>query len=151
MKLFALKIVPKLCGGFSIIRKTLGASAVILGMIFLLYLMVGDYYDLQKAGQRASEDVSKLQIMMSLWAFLFGVLMEWKGLVELIKRRFYFNWKFLIPTVVLSVLIFIPNSYWVKWYGVSQDVFPNLLLLPETHLILTVLAGTMLVRSFVKK
>ncbi|WP_377559064.1 hypothetical protein [Ornithinibacillus salinisoli] len=113
--------------------------------------MVGNYFDLQISWQRASEDVLKLQIMMTLWAFLFGILMEWKGLVELIERRVKLNWKLLIPTVVLSVIIFIPNIYWVKWYGISQDLYPNIFLLPETNMILSVLAGTMFVRSFVKK
>jgi amino acid transporter len=120
-------------------------------MIILLYLLVGNYYDLQIASQRASEDAITLLTTMSLWAFLFGVLMEWNGLRSLVKGRFNFNWQLLIPTVILSILVFIPNIYWVKWYGVSQDIYPNILLLPETHMILSVLAGTMLVRSFVKK
>ncbi|UFU00120.1 hypothetical protein KO561_03915 [Radiobacillus kanasensis] len=151
MKLCGSVNCTKILGGLSIIKKVIGASAVTLGMIILLYLMVGNYYDLQIAGQRASEDVPKLQIMMSLWAFLFGILMEWKGLVELIERKFNFNWKLFIPTVVLFVIVFIPNSYWVKWYGISQDLYPNIFLLPETNLILSVLTGTLLIRSFVKK
>ncbi|WP_026570311.1 hypothetical protein [Sediminibacillus terrae] len=124
---------------------------MIVGMIILLYLMVGNYYDLQIASQMASENTKILLIVMSLWAFLFGVLMEWKGLRSLLKRQFNFNWKLFIPTVILSVLVFIPNIYWVKWYGVSQDIYPNVFLLPETHMILSVLAGTILVRSFTDK
>ncbi|WP_371068386.1 hypothetical protein [Sediminibacillus sp. JSM 1682029] len=124
---------------------------MIVGMIILLYLMVGNYYDLQIASQMASENTKILLIVMSLWAFLFGVLMEWKGLRSLLKRQFNFNWKLFIPTVILTVLVFIPNIYWVKWYGVSQDIYPNVFLLPETHMILSVLAGTILVRSFTDK
>ncbi|WP_093213151.1 hypothetical protein [Sediminibacillus albus] len=122
---------------------------MILGMIILLYLMVGNYYDLQIASQRASEDTKTLLITMSLWAFLFGVLMEWKGLRSLFNGRINFNWKLLIPTLILSILVFIPNIYWMRWYGVSQDIYPNIFLLPETHMILSVLAGTMLVRTFI--
>ncbi|SDK05272.1 hypothetical protein SAMN05216243_1780 [Sediminibacillus albus] len=118
-------------------------------MIILLYLMVGNYYDLQIASQRASEDTKTLLITMSLWAFLFGVLMEWKGLRSLFNGRINFNWKLLIPTLILSILVFIPNIYWMRWYGVSQDIYPNIFLLPETHMILSVLAGTMLVRTFI--
>lgn len=117
-------------------------------MVILLYLMVGNYYDLQTTTQRASENTKILLITMSLWAFLFGVLMEWKGLRSLFKGWFNFNWKLFIPTLILSILIFIPNIYWLRWYGVSQDIYPNIFLLPETHMILSVLAGTMLVRSF---
>ncbi|WP_217587780.1 hypothetical protein [Lentibacillus saliphilus] len=142
------KLYEYIEGGFTIQKKILGASAVILGMIILLFLLVGDYYDLQKELERASAEMNPLFILMSLWAFLFGVLMEWKGLSYLLKGQFKFNWKLLIPTVILSVFVFIPNSYWVKWYGVSQDFYPNIFFLPETHMILAVLAGTMLVRSF---
>lgn len=124
---------------------------MILGMVILLYLMVGDYYDIQIAAQKASGDIIALLTTMSLWGFLFGVLMEWNGLRSLIKGQFYFNWKLLIPTAILSVLVFIPNIYWVKWYGISHNLSPNIFALPETHMILSVLAGTMLVRSFVKK
>ncbi|MFC2946934.1 hypothetical protein [Virgibacillus sediminis] len=124
---------------------------MILGMIILFYLIIVSYYDLQIAKQRASENTSILLVTMTLWAFLIGVLMEWKGLANLIKGRFNFNWQLFIPTVILSILVFIPNFFWVKWYGVSQNLYPNIFLLPETHLILSVLAGTMSVRSFAKK
>lgn len=120
-------------------------------MMLLLYLMVGNYYDLHTAKQEALDDIYTLLITMSLWGFLFGVLMEWNGLEKLIKRQFNFKWQLLIPTVVLSVFVFIPKMYWVKWYGVSHDFYPNIFLLPETHIILSVLAGTMLIRSFVEK
>lgn len=117
-------------------------------MIILLYLMVGNYYDLQIASRRVSEETNTLLITMSLWAFLFGVLMEWTGLKNLSKGQFKFNWKLFIPTTILSVLVFIPNIYWVSWYGVSQNLYPNIFLLPETHIVLSVLARTILVRSF---
>ncbi|MGP4072913.1 hypothetical protein ACTWQB_10205 [Piscibacillus sp. B03] len=120
-------------------------------MIILLFLMVGNYYDLQGAAQRASDDTFTLLITMSLWAFLFGVLIEWEGLRSLFKGKFNLNWLLLIPTVILSILVFIPNVYWVKWYGVSQFIYPNIFFLPETHMVLSVLAGIMLVRSIVEK
>ncbi|WP_099156956.1 hypothetical protein [Virgibacillus ndiopensis] len=117
-------------------------------MVALLYLMVDDYYELQVAGERASDDTFTLQITMALWGFLFGVLMEWKGLEKLISREFTFNWKLLIPTVVLAIFVFIPNIYWVIWFGISENFYLNIFLLPETHMISSVLAGNMLVRSF---
>jgi hypothetical protein len=120
-------------------------------MVILLYLMVGNYYDLQITSQRSSEDVITLLTTMSLWAFLFGVLMEWNDLSNLVKGQISINLKLFIPTVILTIIVFIPNIYWVKWYGVFQDIYPNIFLLPETHTILSVLAGAMLVRSFVKQ
>ncbi|MDQ0159989.1 hypothetical protein J2S77_001976 [Alkalibacillus salilacus] len=77
--------------------------------------------------------------------------MEWNGLRSLFKGNFKINWQLLIPTVVVTILVFIPNFYWLGWFGQSQDFFPNVLLLSELNIVLSVLAGTMLVRSFVKK
>lgn len=85
------------------LRKTLGASAVILDMGVLLYLMVGNYHDRQTAMQRATEDSFRLLMTMSLWAFLFGVLMGWKALYNLIiDKRIKVNW-LLIPAVLLAI------------------------------------------------
>ncbi|WP_407270748.1 hypothetical protein [Radiobacillus sp. PE A8.2] len=118
-------------------------------MTILLYLMVGNYHDIQLASQRASGDIINLLTTMSLWAFLFGVLMEWNGLRKLVRGKFTLNWQLLIPTVILSVLMFIPTIYWYLWYGGTDNVYPDIFALPETHMVLSVLAGTMLVRSFV--
>lgn len=118
---------------------------MVLGMLVLLYLVVETYYDLQAA--KESANMVALFIQMTIWAFLFGILMEWRGLRSLINGRFTFNWKIFIPTAILSAFVFIPNIYWVSWYGVSQATYPNIFLLPETHMILSVLAGTMAVRS----
>ncbi|NIK12590.1 hypothetical protein FHR85_002005 [Alkalibacillus almallahensis] len=113
--------------------------------------MIDNYYDLETALQRATEDIILLSITMSLWAFLFGILMEWNGLRSLFKGEFNVNWQLLIPTVVLTILVFIPNVYWLTWFGQTQDFFPNVFFTRELNLVLSVLAGTMLVRSFVKK
>ncbi|MFD1019538.1 hypothetical protein [Thalassobacillus hwangdonensis] len=128
-------------------KKILGGIAILLLMIVLLYLMVRDYYVLHEEVQQASVQIVTL-LKMTLWAFMFGILMEWRGLWNLVRGRFHLNWLLLIPTILLSVVVFIPRIYWIDWYQVSQNFYPNVFLLPDIHMILTVFAGTMLVRSF---
>lgn len=135
-------------GGIIIIKKVIVTLAVIIGMIILLDLMVRTYFDLQKAKDLLSDKTFRLFTTMSLWAFLFGVLLEWRGLERIFKRNFNFNWILLVPTVLLSVVVFIPNGDWLIWNGTSLNFYPNIFVLPETHIVLSVLAGTMLVRSF---
>ncbi len=122
-------------------------------MILLLYLIVNVYYNLNHSDGSLSEgEFSLLYTKLSLWAFLFGVLMEWNGISRIIQGEWKFNWVTLIPTAIISILVFIPNFYWVKWYGAigPEDFFLNIFQIPETHIILAVLAGTLLVRSFEK-
>lgn len=90
---------------------------------------------------------------MSLWGFLFGILLEWIGLKKLIKKRFSINWILLILTVIVSIFVFIPNVYWVEWYGTPvkgtlRYFYVNALEIPETHMVLSIVSGAMLVRSF---
>ncbi|TFB13454.1 hypothetical protein E3U55_15875 [Filobacillus milosensis] len=129
----------------------LGPLIVVLGLIALVYLMVDDYYDLQKAAQRASSEIYTLLIKMTLWAFLFGILLEWRGLVKLIEKKFKFNWILFIPAVMLSVLMFIPKVYWFDWFGITGEFYIKMLTITHTHTALTILAGTLLIRSFSEK
>lgn len=125
---------------------------VILGMIILIYLMVRNYVDLEIAKNHVSDDIFRLDAMMGLWAFLFGILLEWRGLGKIIGRKFRINWILLILTVILSVFVFIPSPDWVLWYGTEggtlRFLFIKMLEYPETHTILSVLVGTLLVRAF---
>lgn len=134
-------------GGDIILRKTFGALAMVLGMGTLLYLMVSYYHQLQTALQRTSEDMFKLFMTMSLWAFLFGVLMGWKALYNIIStKRIKVN-LLLLPAVLLAIISFIPRVYWVKWFSMDIPFFIEMFLLPETNILLTAFSGLLFVRS----
>jgi hypothetical protein len=128
---------------------------LVIAMIVLLYFMVHDYFALELANQRISDSVYLLSIRMSLWSFLFGVLTEWKGLGKLLNKEIHFNWKLFIPAIIVSIISFIPNVYWLNWYGspmpIPEHFFFNIFVIPETHMVVSVLAGIMFIRSFVKR
>lgn len=87
-------------------------------------------------------------LKMSLWAFLFGILIEWKALKNILfKGIFKVNW-LVIPSVLLSIISFIPRTYWVKCFSIDIPFFIKIFLLAETQILLTALSGILLVRSF---
>ncbi|MCP8616052.1 hypothetical protein [Salirhabdus salicampi] len=87
-------------------------------------------------------------LKMSLWAFLFGMLVEWNGLNNIIlNRNLKVNW-LLVPAILLAIISFIPRIYWVAWFGANIPFFIEMFLLAETQILLTALSGILLVRSF---
>ncbi|WP_143015301.1 hypothetical protein [Halobacillus aidingensis] len=116
-------------------------------MVGLLYLMIGNYHELQTAMQRASEDSFTLLMTMSLWAFLFGILMGWKALYNIIfEKRIKVNW-IIIPSIILAIISFIPRVYWVKWFSLDLPFFIEMFQVPETQILLTAFSGLLFIRS----
>ncbi|QHE52730.1 hypothetical protein [Pontibacillus sp. HMF3514] len=87
-----------------------------------------------------------LSIKLSLWVFLFGVLLEWKSLKRLIKGHFKINWLF-IPAIILTVLSFIPSYYWVPWFGVGHPFYIEMFYIPKTQPLLDATSGILAIRS----
>ncbi|WP_443258408.1 hypothetical protein [Virgibacillus sp. L01] len=90
-------------------------------------------------------------LKMSLWAFLFGILTEWKALKNIIlKGSIKINW-LVVPAIILAIISFIPRMYWVKWFGINIPFFIEMFLLAETQILLTASSGILLARSFNRK
>ncbi len=84
---------------------------------------------------------------MSLWAFLFGVLMGWKSLYTIIfDKRIKVNW-LLVPAVILAIISFIPRVYWLVWFSRDIPFFIEMFLLPETQILLTAFSGLLFIQS----
>ncbi|WP_156112589.1 hypothetical protein [Halobacillus sp. BBL2006] len=116
-------------------------------MVGLLYLMISTYHELQTAIQRASEDSFTLLMTMSLWSFLFGILMGWKALYNIIfEKRIKVNW-IIILSVLLAITSFIPRVYWVKWLSLDLPFFIEMFQVPETQILLTAFSGLLFIRS----
>ncbi|MFB9276549.1 hypothetical protein [Cohnella cellulosilytica] len=118
------------------IRKIGSASFVVVGMLAILYLMTKNYLVTSN---------NKL-LIMSVLAFLFGVLMEWDKMMKVLKGGIGVNWT-IVPCVGLVIITFVPRTKWMEWYGVDQPFFIKMLGIPETQMILTVLAGQFIIRS----
>jgi glucan phosphoethanolaminetransferase (alkaline phosphatase superfamily) len=88
---------------------------------------------------------------VSLYAFLFGMLMEYRGLSPVIKGDIRLQSTLLVVTAVLMVFVFIPVTSWIAWFSLDHPLYLEVLIILETHMILAVLAGTLFVRSFTKE
>ncbi|ENH97741.1 hypothetical protein J416_04236 [Gracilibacillus halophilus YIM-C55.5] len=83
----------------------------------MLYLMTSTIDEATLAMERADNPHIPL-LKMSLWAFLFGILTEWKALKNIIlKGNIKINW-ILVPSILLAIISFIPRMYWIKWSGI---------------------------------
>ncbi|MDQ0353007.1 putative membrane protein [Alkalibacillus filiformis] len=128
-------------------RKWISSIAVVVGMLVLLFIFTTTYADFQQALERAEYKISHF-VLISLWAFLFGVLIEWKALGQIIfEKRIKVNW-LIVPAIILTILTFIPRLYWIVWFGFGQPFFIEVFTIPETQILLTALAGILVVRAF---
>ncbi|GEM02535.1 hypothetical protein SAMN05421839_1427 [Halolactibacillus halophilus] len=132
-------------------KKVLPAVLIVSGMVVLLWLMIVTYTDVEQASNQATSNLSTLLIVMSLYAFLFGALMEYRGLSRLFKGEIKLQSTLLVVTAVLMVFVFIPATSWIEWFSLDHPLYLEVLIIPETHMILAVLAGTLFVRSFTKE
>lgn len=131
-------------------KKVLLSILVILGLGLSLYLIATTYPDLTRASDQAADHLPILLTLMSICAFTFGVFLEYKGLNQLIKGNIHLHPTLLVTTAVLMVFVFIPATNWINWFSVDHPLYLQVLIIPETHMLLAVLAGTLFVRSFTK-
>lgn len=128
--------------GERVLKNKLAFSALIItGMIFLLYLMNSTYYKV-----RETESPSTY-IWMSALVFLFGALIEWKALCNVLKGDITVNWQLLIPAIILAALTFIPSMYWGLWFGFGRLFYIDMLWKPEIKVLLTAFSGILFIRS----
>ncbi|GEM05249.1 hypothetical protein HMI01_22370 [Halolactibacillus miurensis] len=132
-------------------KKILPTILIVSAMIVLLSLMTITYADIEQASNQATGNLSTLLILTSLYAFLFGMLMEYRGLSRVIKGDIRLQSTLLVVTAVLMVFVFIPATSWIAWFSLDHPLYLEVLIIPETHMILAVLAGTLFVRSFTKE
>ncbi len=132
-------------------KKILPTVLIVSAMIVLLSLMTITYADIEQASNQATSNLPTLLMLMSLYAFLFGMLMEYKGLSRLLKGDIKLQSTLLVVTAVLMVFVFIPATSWINWFSLDHPLYLEVLIIPETHMILAVLAGTLFVRSFTKE
>jgi len=115
----------------------------VFGLITLMYLMTETFIEIKQATQEGIMSDS-LMMKMSLWAFLFGSILEWKGLKRLLKRGIKINW-LIIPALIIGVLSFVPRYYWTFQFGLG---FPyDMFAIGDTQLLWNAASGVLLVRG----
>ncbi|MEC0308245.1 hypothetical protein P4H67_15945 [Paenibacillus lautus] len=126
-------------------KKIAFGGFVMIGMFILLYLMTETLHEIQRSYQDFSPQLFFL-LKMSLWGFLFGVLIEWRALGYVIKGHIHVSW-LLLPAIILMVVVFIPWIYWAEWFGLGRLFVIEVLGKPEIHMLLTVFSGVLFIRS----
>ena len=90
------------------------------------------------------------EMKRNVLAFILGLLIEWNGLKEIFKLNTKVNW-LIIPAMFLGIIGFIPTVNLLQWFGVGwrglKDGTIHILMVPESSVIVLVLAGILLIRS----
>lgn len=116
-------------------------------MVLILYLMDTTYFELQEATSRNNENMFRYLYLMSFLGFLFGALIEWKGIKRLLQKKINLNWWLLLVAIALTCLSFIPRVYWLSWFGSANHFYINMFFYAERNLMLTVFSGILFIRS----
>jgi hypothetical protein len=136
-----------------ILKNFIYYAVIFLCMIALLFLMTFTYADFRQI-DTVSPTLNHLFYQFTIYSLLFGVLLEWRSLKELLfEKNIGINF-LLVPCVVIGVLSFIPMYYWALWFGLGYDgwlVLSYPLRFFPLHVALTITTGVLLVRSFIKK
>ncbi|WP_156289910.1 hypothetical protein [Oceanobacillus salinisoli] len=124
----------------------------IIGSVILLLLAVyfiPEYKEFAEFGN--VEGMLVYGTLLGIIYFLFGIVLESERIVELIKARTYkINQGKFITMLILILLISIPISNWILWFGLGFP-YPYIpFIYPEIKAILTVVSGILFVRSFEK-
>ncbi|MGY4690917.1 hypothetical protein [Salibacterium sp. K-3] len=126
-------------------RRMIGYAAVCCAILGCLYVMVQTYYDLQTAVQRGDPGTFPL-IRMTVSAMGIGILLEAERMVSLFHRGPGANW-FLVPAFIAGILVFIPRGNWLAWFDADRPFYIDMFFLPETHAVLSMAAGLLLIKG----
>ncbi|WP_161783126.1 hypothetical protein [Pontibacillus yanchengensis] len=105
------------------------------------------YDNLQEAYRKNDESMFRLSYFMSFLGFIFGTLIEWRGIKQLLQRNVNPSWLLLLVAIALTFFSFIPSVVWGEWYGGINPFYIDMFLFPERNLVLTVLSGILVIRS----
>src|SRR5690606_37333144 len=134
-------------GGSALKKKLAFPAMIIICMAFLLYLMNETYYKLAREVATNATISTSTYIAMSALVFLFGVIIDWNALNNVIKGQVNVRWLLFISAIILAIITFIPTMYWTLWFGSDKPIYIDILWKPETHVLLTVFSGILLIRS----
>ncbi|WIF99509.1 MULTISPECIES: hypothetical protein [Pontibacillus] len=111
--------------------------------------MVSTYAAMEEDAKENILSIS-LSLQMSLWAFLFGVLLEWRGLKNLLRGKVRISW-LVVPALLLTGFSFIPMFQWISWLGWGNPFFIKMFYIPDLYNLLDVAAGVFLIRSIIRE
>lgn len=120
-------------------------ALLIIGMVFCLNYIPDLFVKKQNLMDLKNPVAPFLEV--SCLAFMFGVLIEWRGLLKIFKGKIKANYFLMITAVILLFISFIPETYWVLRLGPNFPWYIKILTNPETQPLLNAFSGILLVRS----
>lgn len=129
--------------------------AIIALCLYVIFVLVGKiHWEIHEEAQKMSAIGLSGVFKLNILAFLFGLLIEWQGIRKILQRKIEINKLIIIP-IIIFLLGIIPNHYWMFWFGIGMSGIKmgtvNALIVSDSHILLMVLSGVLLVRSLAKK
>ncbi|MBH0231139.1 hypothetical protein [Halobacillus yeomjeoni] len=125
-------------------------AVVVIAFSGWFFLMDLSYEGLETAKERFDGLYMYYYIFTSL-GVLFGILLEYKKVIQLFKGNWKLDWTLLF-SVSLLILAFIISPWNIlQWFSADPPLFIEVFSMPQTELILPILAGVMLVRSLTRE
>ncbi|RQD75103.1 MAG: hypothetical protein D5R97_06790 [Candidatus Syntrophonatronum acetioxidans] len=115
---------------WSVDLKKVGTYILIFLMgLFLVQVISSFHLELARLSQRIQvEKMMVPYLIRSLGCILFGMLVKWRWLLEILKGNLRINSR-LIPGVLLAIISLIPQFYYLY---ISRITVPLLLNIPDT-------------------
>lgn len=132
-------------------KKILYTVCVIVAMLILIRLITYSHVELQKVKLPSQYQLYGHQLM--IYTVLFGIVLSWRELIHVLNQKFTIN-VLIVPCIFAGILTFILPAQWVSWFGLGLNGWRILqypLHLWPVHIILGILTGVLLVRSFINE
>ncbi len=86
-------------------------------------------------------------MLMSVLLVLMGFLIYWDRVKRIIARQISIDIPLLVIALALTVISFLSPLEWIKWFGITRNLFPLVLQTPLTSHLLSLLAGVLLISA----
>ncbi|MUK89308.1 hypothetical protein GMD78_13095 [Ornithinibacillus sp. L9] len=133
-------------------NKTINKNSVISKISAVIAIILLTYLSSNMLDRFPDENnINSLKLyqyyLLTLYGLLIGVLLEFKSIKGIIRGHVKISWT-LFPSIILLVIVLIPDYLWVTWYGKDGPWYINPLLYPGTQMSLDIIVGVLLARSF---
>lgn len=118
-------------------------------VVFISFILLNFMFDLLNdiyQSKRVNDKVYEI-ILVNIIAFILGILIEWKTVLQILKGKFKIS-LLVIPSILLLAISLIPHIYWVSLLGIGNTPLGIVILKSnEIHIILSVISGVLLTKS----
>jgi uncharacterized protein YacL len=125
-------------------------KAIVSVIVVILIFLIADMYWTIRDLIEKNITTGVPYIKSTLYGMFIGILVEWYSLRSILQGNFKLNWLF-APTLVILILVFIPEYYWYNWFGLGGPWFVEPFKYRESQIALDIIAGILFIRSLTIK